>query len=216
MSKMHGKRVPVTAAGRTDSGVHALGQVINFKTNLTSIEPERFSLALNSSLPWDVRILSSDKAPDQFHARYDARKRTYRYNLLTSMVCLPQHRNYCYHVRKPLDINLLNGYASVITGEHDFTTFSVPRDASKSRIRRISSAAFFTDGPFVVFTITGTAFLWKMVRSLVGTMLDLEKDGAEPANFREILESKDRKLAGVTAPPHGLFLAKVEYEEWHT
>lgn len=213
LERMHGRRVPVTAAGRTDSGVHALGQVINFRTDIENLEPERYFLALNSFLPWDVRVLSSEQVENSFHSRYDARSRTYRFNLNTSAVCLPQYKNYCYHVRKPLDITLLNRYASVLTGEHDFTTFSVPRDSSKTRIRRISSAAFFTDGPYIVFTITGNAFLWKMVRSLVGTMLDLEKEGAAPDRFREILEGKDRALAGVTAPPHGLFMMKVEYEE---
>jgi len=212
LENMHGFRVPVTAAGRTDSGVHALGQVINFRTELESIPADRWALALNSYLPGDVQALSSREVPEYFHARYDARSRTYRYYISQGPVPIPVYRNYALFVRKTLDVHRLNEYARSIIGEHDFTTFSVPRDSSHTRMRKISSAAFFMDGPFIVFHIEGTAFLWRMVRSIVGTILELEKNGKGPEDFRGILKAGNRGCAGATAPAWGLYLYKVRYD----
>jgi len=213
LSGMHGDRVPVTASGRTDSGVHARGQVINFRSELSSIPAEKYSLALNTLLPEDIRALKSTLANDRFHSRYDAVRRTYRYYISTDETCLPQHRKYCASFRYPLNISRLNACAAHLVGDHDFTAFTVPRDASKSRVRRIYQAAFYTAGPFIVFTITGNAFLWRMVRSIVGTLMEIEKNNGSSDDFFAILKSKDRARAGTTAPARGLFLHKVEYDE---
>lgn len=211
--RMHGFRVPVTASGRTDSGVHAAGQVINFHTPIKSIPAERFALALNASLPGDIRAVKSELSDDRFHSRYDAVKRTYRYYIDPSGICLPQYRNYVVNFRQSININRVNACASCLLGDHDFTTFTVPRDKSKTRIRRIFHAVFYTDGPFIVFSITGNAFLWRMVRSIVGTLMDIEKKNGSSGDFSDILESRDRSKAGTTAPARGLSLYKVEYNE---
>ncbi|MEW5815572.1 MAG: tRNA pseudouridine(38-40) synthase TruA [Spirochaetota bacterium] len=213
LQRMHGHPVRVYCAGRTDSGVHAVGQVINFLTDIDSIPEAKYYAALNSYLPKDVRVLRSEKAVDNFHSRYNALSRTYRYYIFTGRVCLPQYRNYCYHIKKKVDITLLNRMAAYLVGEHDFTTFSIPSDESPSRVRNIKSAIFFPEGQFLIFEISGSSFLWKMVRSLVGTMLELEKEKAEPQRIKALLDAKDWKLAGSKVPAKGLFLYAVEYDE---
>ena len=212
LERMHKHRVPVLAAGRTDSGVHANGQVINFFTDIDSINAGAFYTALNSYLPPDVKALSSCMVCDDFHARYDARIRVYRYQLYPSQVMPPVFRKYSWRIRRTPDVPRLNRLASVLVGTHDFSTFVVPRDQSPSRVKDIYSASFFPDSPFIVFKIAGRSFLWRMVRSLVGTLVELESQGADADDLERILESRDRTRAGATAPACGLFLHKVIYK----
>ena len=212
LEELHGHPVRVKAAGRTDSGVHARGQVINFETDST-IPDERFARALNSRMPRDVRAVSALEADGDFHARYSARKRIYKYYILPAECSDPFSRRFCLTVKKTLDIGLLNRIAAKIVGTHDFTTFAAAGDQSKSKVRDIHSAGMYPEGQFVVFRIIGNAFLWRMVRSLTGTVLEMASEGRPPAYMTELLERKDRNMAGNTAPAKGLTLHRVVYDE---
>ena len=211
LADLHGEPVGLTGAGRTDSGVHASGQVGNFYTDKDGIPDFKFREALNSRLPPDVRILQSGEVPESFHSRRDAVNRQYEYHLLEG-VAGPAHRTrYAWLVRTMPPLGRLNDLAGVLCGTHDFSTFTAAGDASESRIREIRQAAFFSRGPETVFRISGNAFLWKMVRSVLGTLLDTARAGGGRERIRGILESRDREQAGPTAPPRGLFLTKVSY-----
>jgi tRNA pseudouridine38-40 synthase len=213
LAKMHGHEVPVLGAGRTDSGVHAMGQVSNFYTDIAGIEAGRFLHALNRLLPSDIRVLSAAEASFDFHSRYDARLRRYRYFTLCSPSPDPIRLRYCHHLRRAPDLESLNAAAALVLGERDFTAFSSAKDESANRSRFVFESSFRWEGEALVYQIAANAFLWRMVRSLVGSMLQYEKDfgpGASRA-MAEALESRDRSLAGPTAPAKALFLWNVEY-----
>jgi tRNA pseudouridine38-40 synthase len=209
---MHDHPVRIQGAGRTDSGVHATGQVGNFFSDLTSIEPARWHVALNSYLPQDVRALDSGEASERFNAKSSARQRVYRYFLYTGTVGLPHLRRYCWKIRRRPQLQRLNALASVILGEHDFTTFAAAGDASRSKVRRVDTASFFPEGPFLCFKVAASSFVWKMVRSVLGTILEYEKQDLEPQALSEALQARDRSRAGMSAPARGLFLERVNYD----
>lgn len=212
LKKLHGKYVPLSGSGRTDSGVHATGQVANFHSDISSIPEEKFREAVNSHLPRDIRVMKSRLVPESFHARYNARVRVYKYYLLHSEAGQAHLRNYCYLTRHKFDIQHLNRLAAPIVGVHDFTTFAAARDENESKIRNIFGASFYPEGNFIVFKVSGNAFLWRMIRSLTGTIVNLASCGEDEHKMRELLEAKDRSCAGPTAPARGLFLHKVLYE----
>ncbi len=212
LAAIHGHPVNLTGSGRTDSGVHATGQVANFYSDHISIPDEKFRDALNSHLPRDIRVLRSRRVHQDFHSRYDARCRVYNYYILNSDAGCAHYRDFCYLTRPPLDLVRLNSLASVLTGTHDYTSFAALRDQNESKIRQIYSARFLREGPFIVFRIAGNAFLWRMVRTLVGTLIQLDQEKADPSQMKRIMEGKDRSLAGPSAPARGLFLYKVLYE----
>jgi len=205
------QRVGVVASGRTDSGVHARGQVCHFDSPIESMPTEKYALALNRHLPPDIRVRASCGVADGFHARYSAVAREYRYYLLQTRIADPFQRPYSYCRSRLPAPKLLDSYAAEIVGRHDFTTFSAAGDESPSKLREVYSAAVFMQQGVVVFRIVGNAFLWRMVRSLVGTMLELGQSSEAPAYMAELLRGRDRSLAGATAPAHGLFLHKVSY-----
>jgi tRNA pseudouridine38-40 synthase len=211
LGKMHGHPVPLIGSGRTDSGVHAAGQVANFATDIASIPAERFAVALNSLLSRDVRILRSREVSASFHSRFDARARTYRYFIHCARTPLAHELPYVWHLGRWPDVACLNRMASYLTGEIDCTTFAAAGDASKTRYRYLYNASFFVDGDRLVFEISANAFLWKMVRSITGTLIELESKGADPAEFGRRLAARDRREAGATAPGQGLFLWSVRY-----
>lgn len=212
VEKVTGEKPPVIASGRTDSGVHASGQVCHFDVERASVPPEKYSLALNRYVPRDIRIMESCRVEGDFHARYSALTREYRYYLLQGRVADPFIGRYVYsHSRIP-SAEVLDRYAEKLLGTHDFTTFSAAGDPSESRIRHVYAASFFPWRGCIVFRIVGNAFLWRMVRSLVGTILDFGQQDAPAEAMKEILEARDRSLAGVTAPSRGLFLYKVVYD----
>jgi tRNA pseudouridine38-40 synthase len=213
LEKLHKRPVALTGSGRTDAGVHAAGQTGNFYTDIPSIAPERFVPALNSLLPHDIRILSANEAALDFHARFDAKSRTYRYHIITGQRVFPGALRYALQVRYRPSLERLNAYARVLRGELDCSTFATPKDPSESRNRYFFNAVFFTRNNTLIFEITANAFLWKMVRSIVGTLLFCEEKCLTPAAFAGIVKSADRSKAGPTAPPHGLFLWKVAYRE---
>ena len=212
LRRMHDHPVRIQGAGRTDSGVHASGQVGNFFSDLDSIEPSRWHIALNSYLPPDVRALASSEVPETFNARENARQRVYRYYLYTGRVGLPHLRLYCWKIRRRPDLRALNALASVFLGEHDFTTFAAAGDISKSKVRRVDTACFFPEGPFICFKVAASSFVWKMVRSMLGTILEYEQKGSPPAALAEALRAEDRSQAGTSAPARGLFLERVNYD----
>jgi len=211
LSELHGHPVDVTVAGRTDAGVHALAQVVNFHSD-SSVPDGRFPYALNSLLPADVRALHSDRVADSFHARFDAKARTYRYQMSTSEFESPFERRFSWHLRRGPRLDSLNALAGVLVGTHDFSTFTAAGDTSNSRVRDLYSASFYWTAGYLVFRVCANAFLYRMVRSLLGTLLDLEARAASPAELREILAGGERDSAGPTAPAHGLFLEGVSYD----
>ena len=211
LERMHGERIVVHAAGRTDSGVHADGQVINFVTTIDSIASDAFHIALNSYLPPDVKALDSVQVSDDFHARYSALKRVYRYYYSTSSVLHPRQRTFAVRLRHRPDLRRLNRLAAPLVGSHDFTTFTVPRETSRSRVRLVRSAGFFPLSGQLVFEISASGFLWRMVRSITGTLLALDKEGAGAEEVRRRLEARDHAEAGPSAPAGGLVLHSVEY-----
>ena len=211
LETMHGHAVPLIGSGRTDSGVHALGQVANFHTDIERIPADRFVPALNSLLERDVRILASREVPQAFHARFDARERTYRYFMYCGKRCPAHEMPYVWYIGRWPDLARLNRMASALSGEIDCSTFTAAGDQSHTRFRYLYKAVFYPEGEKVVFEISANAFLWKMVRSITGTLLYLEERGAEIDEFTRILESRERKLAGPTAPSTGLFLWNIRY-----
>lgn len=211
LARMHGHPVPLIGSGRTDSGVHAAGQVANFFTDIARIPGERFVPALNSLLPRDVRVLDSREVSATFHARFDARARTYRYFIYCGKHPLAHEMPYVWHLGRWPDVSRLDRMASFLSGEVDCSTFTASGDQSKTRSRYLYGASFFPEGERLVFEISANAFLWKMVRSITGTLIDLEGKGADPREFGRILDSRDRRMAGPTAPPTGLFLWDVRY-----
>jgi tRNA pseudouridine38-40 synthase len=193
--------------------VHATGQVANFSSDLDSVPPGRFREAVNSFLPRDVRVLASAEADPRFHARRWARQRVYRYYICCSQVLLPHRRNYCSWMKRKPDIRVLNGMASRLVGEHDFSAFAADGDANESKVRAVAVSSFHAESDMLVYTIAANAFLWKMVRTIVGTFLELEEQGAGAAAIAEVLASRDHGRAGGTAPARGLFLERVVYDE---
>ena len=211
LEKMHGHPVALAGAGRTDSGVHARAQAASFQTDIESIKPHSFVPALNSLLPPDVRITDSCEEAANFHARFDARARLYRYFFITGRQALPHESRYALQLWRIPDINTLNSYCRPLPGERDCAIFAGAGDASKSTWRNIFHAVFLAEGDRLIFEICANAFLLKMVRSVAGTFLHYEERATPPAQLRDIIASGDRSLAGPTLPPQGLFLWKVEY-----
>ncbi|MGA2547455.1 MAG: tRNA pseudouridine(38-40) synthase TruA [Rectinemataceae bacterium] len=213
LERMHGHGVPTVGAGRTDAGVHAMGQVANFYTDIASIEAGRFLPALNKLMPRDLRVLSASEADFDFHSRYDARLRRYRYFILCSPSPDPMRLRYCHYLRRRPSLKSLNAAAGRILGERDFTSFSSAKDESASPWRCVTESSFRWEGDFLVYEIAANAFLWRMVRSLVGSLLHYEADDAGGAAERveRVLRSRDRTLAGPTASARGLFLWNVEH-----
>jgi tRNA pseudouridine38-40 synthase len=211
LEKLHKAPVALTGSGRTDTGVHAAAQVANFYTSIRSMEACRFVPALNSLLPHDVRVLDARETGADFHARFDARLRTYRYYFITGRNAMPWELRYAWHINRQPDILLLNEYSRLFRGEMDFTAFAIPGDKSKSRFRYIANVCFFFEEDKLVFEITANAFLWKMVRSIVGTLIRFEEKKLSPDYLLEVIESRNRKLTGPTAPAAGLFLWRIEF-----
>lgn len=206
------ENIRVIGSGRTDSGVHAERQTCHFDTENSSVPAEKFALGLNAFLPADIRIWESSSVGFDFHARFSAKKRIYRYRVFPGPVVPPLWRNCCWAVRQLKDIERLNALSALFVGTHDFTAFCAAGDRSKSKVRTIYKASFFEQEPFWIFEICGNAFLWNMVRSIVGTIFEeYGKENGEET-ILSLLKTGDRSGCGTTAPARGLSLVKVVYE----
>ena len=211
LRRLIGEQVALIGSGRTDAGVHARGQVANFRT-ASAIPLQAFHKGLNSLLPKDIAVLSATEAPPEFHARKSARSKTYEYRILNRETRSPLHRHYAWWIAAPLDLAALAGAAAVLPGEHDFTAFRASGSENKNPVRRVLVATWRDfPGGWLTFTITATGFLRGMVRSLVGTMAEVGR-GKAPTTLADLLKSRARHLAGPTAPPQGLYLVEVFYD----
>ena len=204
LEKLHKQKINLTGSGRTDSGVHAFAQAANFFSPVDSIPVEKYPVALNCFLPQDVRIMDAKVVPDDFCSRFSATSRVYRYFINMEKPFASETR-YVWSINHKPDIKVLNEMASCLRGEIDCAAFAASGDQSLSTKRYIDNAHFFMEGRNLVFEIEANAFLWRMVRSLTGSLIHFEKTGKSPEYFKQVLESCDRKKAGPTAPATGLF-----------
>ncbi len=204
--------VRVVSSGRTDAGVHAIGQVINFFTP-SSIPEEGLLKAMNSMLPGDIKVSHIEEVPPGFNARFTAKSKTYVYMIETSEVLSPFLTRYALHLPGRLDIDAMDISAKMLLGEHDFSSFMGAGSAVKTTIRRIMVSEVFTRDTKVYFLIKGSGFLRHMVRNIVGTLILIGQGRMEPGDMKGIISLKDRAFAGPTAPPQGLYLVGVEYDD---
>jgi tRNA pseudouridine38-40 synthase len=207
-----GDQITVHGAGRTDTGVHALGQVASFHVE-TRLDDDRLLHALNAHLVPGVVIERLETCPDDFHARFDARGKRYLYRTLTSRFRPPFGRAYAHHCREPLDLVAMRAAAAVLVGEHDFSAFASTGSPRSSNVRRLSSLRLVARRDVFLIAMQGSGFLYNMARAIAGTLIDVGRRKTTPAGVAEVLASRDRKRAGPTAPPEGLFLLSVLYED---
>ena len=212
LSTMTREKIRLSGSGRTDAGVHALGQAANSKTD-SRIPADAFFAGLNSLLPDDIVITACEAVDDNFHARFSAKIKTYQYRIFNRRVPIAVGRQYAWHIRKGLDISAMQEAAAHIIGIHDFKSFEGAGSPRAHTTRTVINAEFAeTNNGYLVFEITANGFLRYMVRNLVGTLADVGLLKTSPEKFKQILEAKNRDLAGATAPPQGLFLVEVSYE----
>ncbi len=209
LEKLTGSRPALHASGRTDSGVHALAQVAHFDTD-SRIPAEKFCYALNAGLPRDIRILYSDEA-EGFHSRFDVIKKHYRYTVNNGPHAGAFDRNTALHYHYHLDEAKMQRAADALIGEHDFVAFKSTGTDLESTIRIIYSAKWSREGSILRFDISGSGFMYNMVRIIVGTMLEIGSGRREESSIARAIQSKNRSDAGPTAPAHGLMLYRVEY-----
>lgn len=209
-----GENIKLICAGRTDSGVHAEGQVVNFLTSQERLKEYNWLKAINSKLPYDIRVSSCSFMPETFSSRFDATAREYWYHILNTAIPSALETRYTTHIYYPLDIKRLNEYCSKLVGIHDFTSFCSTMDGSECKIREIYSLSVEKCGEMVIMKIKGSSFLHNMVRVIVGTLLDLHRKSAPAETMTKILELKDRKYSGRTMPPNGLVFKKVYYDKF--
>jgi tRNA pseudouridine38-40 synthase len=211
LAAMTGSSISVTGSGRTDAGVHALNQTANFRCD-TSLGPEVFLKGLNSLLPEDIVITSCERVHEKFHARYDAKSKIYHYRILNRPLPAAISRQYAWHIRKTLDLNAMRNALRCVVGRHDFKAFEGSGSPRADSVRCIVTADLVrADDDYVVLKLEGNGFLKFMVRNIVGTLVDVGLGKITPDDFRQIFASKDRNLAGITAPARGLFLMEVKY-----
>jgi tRNA pseudouridine38-40 synthase len=224
IERITAERILPQGSGRTDAGVHARAQVVSFELN-APIPPENLHRALNRTLPTAIRVLSAEHASPGFHARHSVQTKTYEYRIWRGEICPPWIARYVYALNWPLDIERMKQAATLVVGEHDFTSFtatdpdlsvrtsdSLDADAKAGNIRTIFSSSFSSeDEDVLIYQVRGNGFLHHMVRNLVGTFLDGGRGHIEPEDIRNILDQRSRSAAGATAPARGLWLNSVEY-----
>ena len=208
---MAGDAVTLIASGRTDAGVHAVNQVCHFKTR-SQIEPTALKKGLNSLLPDDILVVKAEYVSPDFHARYDAKTKTYEYRILNREEPDIFQRQHVWHIRRPLDVEEMRNCMNLLAGTHDFSSFKSSGSGNMNPVRSVLNAGIY--GPeegLLRVVIEADGFLRHMVRNIVGTLVEVGFGKINSTGFKEIMESRDRSLAGVKAPPQGLFLVKVRY-----
>jgi tRNA pseudouridine38-40 synthase len=227
LARFEGAPVVVHGAGRTDAGVHALGQVASVRLTCGH-DTHKLTRALNAELPGDVRVLSVDEMPDEFHARFRSSGKTYRYLVRSALFVSPFERPFAWHVPQPLDVTAMQRAAEALIGRHDFAAFqSAGSDATdsvrtvfESHLRDEPASAstpgrgldHASTGHRLVYEIRGDGFLRHMVRTIVGTLVEVGRGWRKPDTMIDLLRDRRRADAGPTAPPHGLFLVSVDYD----
>lgn len=205
-----GERIEIGGSGRTDAGVHAVSQVAHLKVPNIKKEPKplQIQMAFNDLLPYDINVLSVEKVKSNFHARHDAVSRYYLYQISTRRTAFGKH--FVWWVKDKLDVSKMEECARYLIGRHDFSSFS-DLEKGQSPIVVVEHAEIFTDGSLICFRIGASHFLWKMVRRLVGTLVEVGKGSIKVEDFKKLLEPNGQKMSHLTAPPSGLFLEKVLY-----
>ncbi|HLR20661.1 MAG TPA: tRNA pseudouridine(38-40) synthase TruA [Tissierellaceae bacterium] len=211
IKRITSEEIKLIASGRTDKKVHALGQVANFFTD-SNIPGANFKFCLNIELPKDVQIIESEEVPIDFHSRFDAKRKKYRYLIYNNRISSPIYRNYSCHVIRNLDIDEMKKSISYFIGTHDFRSFMGPKSDIDTSIRTIYNMEIIKDGKFIEINIEGNSFLRHMIRIIVGTLIYIGLGKIKKEEIKYMLNNKNRILAGPTAPAQGLFLEKVFYE----
>lgn len=211
IEQITGEQVELNASGRTDAGVHALGQVANFKTN-SNLPIEKWPLALNANLKKSIVIKSAEEVDERFHSRLTCKRKTYRYVINNSTYGTAIYRNLETHIPQKLNIEKMKKAVKFFEGEHDFKAFKASGTSSKSSVRTIYNAEVIeAKNDRIYIELTGSGFLYNMVRIIAGTLIEVGLGKIEPEEIQNIIQSKDRSEAGKTLPPQGLYLLKVEY-----
>ena len=218
VSELFGEPIRTMSASRTDTGVHAAGNVACFDVE-TRIEPSKIAFALNARLPEDIRVVLSEQVADDFHPRFQKTVKTYVYTILNRTHPDPVRRHAEWHIYGPLDDKKMAAAAKALIGEHDFASFCAAGSSAKTTVRTIYAAAVRRDGDRVIFEITGNGFLYNMVRIIVGTLVEIGRDEAlsesdAEAKMAAIIEARNRKAAGPTALAKGLLLKEIRYPDY--
>ena len=209
--KLTGEEITVTGASRTDSGVHALGNVAVFDTE-SRIPADRFSYALNQRLPKDIVVVKSEEVPEDWHPRYQNTLKTYEYHIINTRIPIPTKRLYNYFVSFDLDVDKMREGAQYLLGEHDFAAFCCIRTNAKTTVRTITDLVIEQNKDEITIRVTGNGFLYNMVRIIAGVLVRVGRGFYGPEMVKELLEGKERKKEAVTAPPEGLCLMEIRYE----
>jgi tRNA pseudouridine38-40 synthase len=210
LSTFFGAPIRVTGSGRTDAGVHALGQVANFHSH-EEFDRHRLLRGLNALTPPDFTIKDAEAVSESFDARRDGRARVYEYHILNRPTPSPFYLRRAWHLHEPLDIEAMRSAMRCLAGEHDFSSFRAAGCDAAHPVRKIYHVALEQRGEVLVFYIEATAFLRHMVRNIVGTLVEVGQNLRSPKSFGELLAARDRTKAGPTAPAHGLYLVEVKY-----
>ncbi|MCD8180986.1 MAG: tRNA pseudouridine(38-40) synthase TruA [Firmicutes bacterium] len=210
VEKITGEKINLIGCGRTDTGVHAEGYVCNFHTQ-SRIPCEKYPYALNACLPDDIVCFGAEEVEDDFHANKSAVKKRYVYKILNREFSDAVMHRYAWHYKYPVDIDKMRAAAKAFEGEHDFVGFASSGFSVKTTVREIYSLDVSRDGDIITVDVTGNGFLYNMVRIITGTLVFAGTGRINPDDMREIIESKDRSRAGITAPPQGLCLKEVYY-----
>lgn len=205
------EKADLSGSGRTDAGVHAYGQVANFISS-TKHSIESLHKGFNCLLPDDIVIKEFEEVDLDFHSQYNAKKKTYHYKIINQHLPIAIRRQYAWHLRKNLNMEAMQEAANYLIGSHDFKSFENVGSPRTHTTRCITKACVFRENPnYIIFEVEANGFLKYMVRNIVGTLVDVGFEKIPPTGFKNILESLDRKNAGQTAPPHGLYLKEVNY-----
>ena len=211
IKQITGEDVQLNASGRTDAGVHAWGQVANFKTE-SNLPIEKFPIAINTKLKRSIRIINAEEVDERFHSRLSCKRKTYRYVINNSEYASAIYRNLETHIPQKLDINKMKEAVKYFEGEHDFKAFKASGTSSKSSVRTIYKAEVLEmPNNRIYIDLTGNGFLYNMVRIIAGTLVDVGLEKIEPEEIPNIIKQGKRDLAGKTLPPNGLYLLRVEY-----